>query len=147
MRRSIPAALLLGCVVLIPSLAPARADDDEATAAAKEVAVTWFKKLSAADWKGALEVSDVPFLRDGKKVLKTREELESFHRGVADDKGKRDVEPDKVELGDEKAQETFDEPEMPDRDERVVFNIFIEGERIAVCVRKGEEPKVVGFRD
>jgi len=115
----------------------------ESVEEAKKLAKMWFIALMGGKVADVLAVSDVPFSWDRKKVIEDKADLEAMYEEVVAKKGARDVKPTKVEVA--AGSRAFLEKGMPK--DRVVVHLFVEDERVAVCIRPGKELKVVGFSD
>jgi hypothetical protein len=139
--------LLLGAAAVTSRAEPGEKDNNAQTGPraekAKAVAEAWFQALTGADVKKAMALSATPFAWDRKQIVEKTTDLQKLYRSVAQKKGARTLKPDSVTVADDKA-------EIADRCfpvDRIVVLIKIEDEGIAVCVRPGDEYKVVGFSD
>lgn len=125
-------------VLILATMAFAGPDQtpEERDKAATQTAKTWFVSLIGGEAAATAAMCAVPFSFDGKKEIKTLEELEKLYEEIIKEKGKRDLKPAFVKI----------ESSSP---EKVVVILTIEGddEKIAVSVKPGAVYQVIGFRD
>ena len=149
MKRLISASvivLLLGAAAVTPGAEPAEKEEDQSgprAEKAKAAAEAWLNAVTGADLKKAMALSARPFAWDRKQIVEKSADLEKLYESVADNKGARTFKPDSVTVADDKL-------EIADRCfpvDRIIVLVKIEDEGIAVCVRPGDEYKVVGFSD
>jgi len=149
MKRLIATSALV--LLLAAAAVTARAEPAEKEVAqtgpraekAKAAAEAWFNALTGADVKKSMALSATPFAWDGRQIVEKTADLEKLYQKVAEKKGARTLKPDSVTVADDKL-------EIADRCfpvDRIIVMVKIEDEGIAVCVRPGDEYKVVGFRD
>ena len=117
---------------------------------AENVSVRWFTLLSEGrDLDSLIQVSEVPFALDGKKILYTKEELKSFYNQVIVSKGSRNFSDIEAKVYSSK-QEIIEDciPINVIILKITVFKGNPSGESVLVSVRiVGDDFKVVGFKD
>ncbi len=110
---------------------------------AKQVAHTWFQSLMSGDVAMITSLSDVPFAWDGKEIVESISKLKEMYKGIATDKGKRDLKATEIKILDDK-NEISDKAFPIDR---IMVVVMIGDEGITICVKPGDKFKVVGFSD
>lgn len=151
MRRGIAFAAAWACLAAAPMMMsaqpPARPTDlpTEEEAFATQVAAAWFRAVAGGEVAVSTTLSDVPFAWDRKEVVDTLAALRAKYTAVAADKGKRDIRPTSVRVVERKSEIAGNV--HPQRYLVVLLGIGEDEEGIAVCVRPGDQYKVVGFTD
>jgi len=115
----------------------------------QDIAVAYFEALTGGDVDRANELSTVPYSLEGRKVLTTLEELADLHAEVASSKGEREMPPYTMRQLDGSTAEgiQLDADLFPAHDTfEAVLN---EGDEslVVLFVSKGDDPKVIGFKD
>ncbi|MBN1911431.1 MAG: hypothetical protein JW818_16935 [Pirellulales bacterium] len=140
--RTIIVSLL---AVLLCNVAIA-AEVDKEEKAAQKVAADYFEAVTKAEVAKANSLATVPFSLDGKKTLTKKEEVEAMHKEIADRKGARELPEYKVALTEKGI--VLDKEVFPAyRTFRISLKYNGRDVKIDIFVKKGKDPKVIGFAD
>ena len=121
----------------------AEAASIERTDTAVRVAQEWFAAKMKADTAALIRLSALPFAWDRKEIIETEKEYEAFLTKAFNRKGARAVPVVTSSVTSDKSV-ILDNCFPVDR---VIVTLSIEEEGIEICVRPGDEYKVVGFSD
>ena len=117
------------------------------TKKATEVVKIWIDEIFKAESVDKLfQISDLPFVLDGKEVLNTNDELRKMYQSIFSNKGKRKIPKYEILFIDQEL-EIFDKY-LPSNIIKAAVLVGEDKESIFIAIAvKGEKYKIVGFKD